>query len=1027
MKKLYLSILIVILFIVYVIPVWGKSGVPERDYRIAVILFNESEFENAEMKFTTVINDGDLSIPDGAAYVINSYYGRASCRIEQGRKFKEERKFADAIKKYEEAYEDLSKFKDKFEELQDTLKSHSLYDEIEKHFITISDQIVQLAGEAGDIGAKQGNYNKAIDWYDKGLMYINPQSDTYGDILYAKADALFQLDEYEDTLDILYKFEDELAEHEKSSDAMLFVGDIHRMLAETTEDESDTRRHLQNAVDAYTQVIESYPVELEVDLVKDARLERARSEKELGLNEQALADFQNIQTLYPGTRYEIDAALEIGDYAFLSKDYSKAIEDFTKAAQVAKSMDLQDRMAVAYYWIGWSYFSEANRIDTEASPEMRRRSRNLYEQSIEAFEDSIKSSEKFWNKEGMDSQMARELEEYYGESLFMMGRGYQGLEKWDDAIETFEKVPQKYRKWWLESLAEIALSTERQGDIQGSLDKWDELKKQIALARIPNIEQNLLMRRAESIFDLQRYEQAEEAYREIINRFPNSSDEPRARINLGLSLFKQNRSREAIQEFTYMLDKYSSNESVGTAIGEALFWKGYLSARLDDIEGYSMNLKQAIRDYRELIRRFPQHIRADDAQFEIGFCTYSLGSLDESKYTEAITEYSKLLENYPISEYSDDALFEIARCYRLMENQSKEEESLQKLVADYPESDLADDALLRVAEIHFEKAQTTDNEQERQLAENTYTEIVTKYPDTESEAIAHFQMAAMFYKFDGDFRTAASEFAKSAGIIERILERVLAGESVSAELDIATVANLLLRATFWQAESMFRHANYLEYQAQPAEVVKQVYRQAREIFNELLARGTRLRNDFPQRTQNLYNIMGGEKLDIPLVSEAQLMISRCLYKEGDYQAALEKLQTIGENKKLKLKADYLKAYIAYKQGNLTQAKSLAENWLDTEITEELADEYNVGMQVLLSKIELDSGSSGVAKALALDTWALFQSIDGLWEESAYIVAKSYQKENDIEKAKSWFERLQSSSLEMWRVAARDALTKITGQ
>jgi len=94
---------------------------------------------------------------------------------------------------------------------------------------------------------------------------------------------------------------------------------------------------------------------------------------------------------------------------------------------------------------------------------------------------------------------------------------------------------------------------------------------------------------------------------------------------------------------------------------------------------------------------------------------------------------------------------------------------------------------------------------------------------------------------------------------------------------------------------------------------------------------------------------------------------------------------------------------------------------------DMADEYSVGIQVLLAKIALASGNVTEARVQALDTWALFNSISGLWEESAYVVAKSYQQENNMEKARSWFEKLQDSLLERWRVMARDSISQLGGQ
>ena len=173
--------------------------------------------------------------------------------------------------------------------------------------------------------------------------------------------------------------------------------------------------------------------------------------------------------------------------------------------------------------------------------------------------------------------------------------------------------------------------------------------------------------------------------------------------------------------------------------------------------------------------------------------------------------------------------------------------------------------------------------------------------------------------------------------------------------------------------------------------------------------------------------MGGEKLDIPIVGEAQFMLSRCLYKEGDLEGAKLNLKTVTKPEKLRLKAEYLRAYIAYGEGKLDEAGAMAEEWLDNDVAQDMADEYNVGMQVLLAKIAFDSGMYAEAKAQALDTWALFESVDGLWEESAYIVAECYQKQNDLEKAKAWFEKLQNSSLEKWRKIASDALAQLANQ
>jgi len=1031
MKKLLLFTLLAIGTLALVSMSQGQGSIPDRDYTIAVTLLNEDEYEAAENKFSLIIQNADLANTKAVPYIVNSYYGRASSRIEQGRKFRLEKKLKDATDKYNQAYDDLFTFKNKFEQLQDTLKANaSLYEEMEKHFMVISEQIVQLAGEAGDISFTQAEYGNAVGWYDKGLQFIDTKSPEYAKLIYAKADGTFQMGKYQEALRLLSKFETELAQSELSSKAMFYSGDVYKIMAETATNDADKTKYLEKACQVYGRVVaaQEYITDpASIDLPKTALLEKARCEKQLGQMDKALDDFRTIIANYPNTRYEVDSALEIGDYAFNARQFSAAVENFDKAMDVAKSLNKFDLMSIAQYWLGWSYFSQASEVDTQASPELMKRANTLYEQSNTSFGDSNKNIEKFWKKEGKDTQMAKELDGYYGESIFMMGRGYEKLEKWDDAIRTFQSIPPVYQKWRLRGIAEIALSKEKKGDTSGSLASWDELKRELSLSRIPDIELDLLMRRADSFFDMQRYTDSEKAYQEIITKYPNSPNEPEAMVNLGLSLFKQDRNKEAIQEFNALLTKYSKNEGLEQPIGNALFWRGYLLARMGTGEQEIVsNLKQAIIDYRELIKRSPSNSRADDAQFEIGFGTYSLGTYDEKNYAKAIDEYTKLLLNYPESEYSDDALYEIGRCYRLMGDKINEEKSLQLMVKTYPTSELADNALLRIAEIHFEKAQTTNDREEKLAAENAYNEIITKHPGTESEAIAHFQLGSIMYKFDKSYQRSADEFGSSASVTDSIINKVIAGQYTSSELDAAVISNLLLRATFWHAESTFQIAKQNQRQAQPIALVKQTFTQARGIYEQVLSRGTKLRSSFPEKTQNLYSMTDGEKLEIPIIGESQFMISRCYYEEGDPTSAKSSLQQLKTPDTLKLKADYLMALITYDQKNLAESKSMAENWLKNEATKDMPDEFTVGMQNVVAKVDLDSGNVSEAKTKALDTWALYQTINGLWEESAYIVAKCYLQQKDAEKARSWFNRLQNSTYEQWRVVGRDGIAQLTG-
>ncbi|MEK7397447.1 MAG: tetratricopeptide repeat protein, partial [Candidatus Poribacteria bacterium] len=262
---------------------------------------------------------------------------------------------------------------------------------------------------------------------------------------------------------------------------------------------------------------------------------------------------------------------------------------------------------------------------------------------------------------------------------------------------------------------------------------------------------------------------------------------------------------------------------------------------------------------------------------------------------------------------------------------------------------------------------------------------------------------------------------------DTLINKVTTGQATPSDMDVAIISNLLLRSNFWQGESLFQTAKQNQRQAQTPELMRQSFAQARDVYEQVLSRGTKLRSAFPEKTQNLLSISDGDKLEIPIISEAQFMISRCFYEEGNPNSAMTSLQQLkATGTGLKLKSDYLMALIAYDQKKTDEAKNIAENWLNNETAKDMPDEYTVGMQNILTKIEFDSGKISEAKTRALDTWALYQSINGLWEESAYMVARCYMSQNDSDKARSWFNRLVNSNSEQWRSVGRAGITQLTG-
>lgn len=96
---------------------------------------------------------------------------------------------------------------------------------------------------------------------------------------------------------------------------------------------------------------------------------------------------------------------------------------------------------------------------------------------------------------------------------------------------------------------------------------------------------------------------------------------------------------------------------------------------------------EAILDFEDFLRRYPDHEYADNAQYWIGESYYS-----EAEYHQAILEFGRVLERYPREAKAPDAELKIGLCYQKTGDENRAKASWSRVVAQYPESDAAREA-----------------------------------------------------------------------------------------------------------------------------------------------------------------------------------------------------------------------------------------------------------------------------------------------------------------------------------------------
>ncbi len=113
----------------------------------------------------------------------------------------------------------------------------------------------------------------------------------------------------------------------------------------------------------------------------------------------------------------------------------------------------------------------------------------------------------------------------------------------------------------------------------------------------------------------------------------------------------------------------------------------YRLAYNDALNNYFNNdFLEAIQEFRVLIEREPSGAYADNAQYWIGECYYSL-----EDFESAITEFEKVFA-FTENNKSDHALFKIAISYQQLGRYLKAQEHMERFIREFPDSELVSQA-----------------------------------------------------------------------------------------------------------------------------------------------------------------------------------------------------------------------------------------------------------------------------------------------------------------------------------------------
>jgi len=542
------------------------------------------------------------------------------------------------------------------------------------------------------------------------------------------------------------------------------------------------------------------------------------------------------------------------------RDYSYAIDKLREAARASSDVEY---LSEIYYRIGF-----------------------IHHELTHNYDEALKAYQEVMNLGRKAKSSSSELEIYVILSRMGVAGIYRRVGRYDDAIETYQKMAADYPGTQYQVIAKGKIK-----DIENSL-KEIELKKQI-ISKYPDTDFA-----AEAQFDIAELylpiqpQRAIQEYTKLVRQYPDSRRSAEAQLKIG-NIYRMplNKPEEAISAYQKLVQDYP----VGKLGAEALLRIGRLYIELSQHN-------KALDTFSRLLKNYPTYWKIPAVFYWQGICYEQL-----EDYDNAVRAFGMFVQVYPDEE--PDWLTDIGR-FREKKVKVDVESRIEKLKEAAPERLWRDAERLRSQKKYSEtlvvyrdlmgkypdsaysgKAKI-QADGVRNLAEIQIYQDVVRKGNSEAPA-AQYSIARMYETEMQDYIRAVEEYEKIAanypgtywaedalyrtGLIYSGMNSPVKSEKTKRNLKLDYNKAIekyrqLIREhpdTYTAAESYYR--------------IGEIYRTRLKSYDKALEAYRKVVNDYPKR-----EFYRGEGYKDSLADEAQFRIGSIYYENmNDYSAALD--------------------------------------------------------------------------------------------------------------------------------------------
>ncbi|HUT14196.1 MAG TPA: tetratricopeptide repeat protein, partial [Thermoguttaceae bacterium] len=352
-------------------------------------------------------------------------------------------------------------------------------------------------------------------------------------------------------------------------------------------------------------------------------------------------------------------------------DFRGAELIYRAEAEYLLSTDRKQQIADIYLEFADAYFQPPK--DTDQEPD--------YQKALDFYRKALEI--------GPEAEKRIEVE-------FLVGRCYQKLGKWDEAIERYERFIAEHAGSSLDIDARHQLGECRfeQGDPKQARRVWQDLLAEHAGADSPQIAE--VTYKLAQTWGIPAPGSDEDlalgtaALKTFLERFPEHEWAGRAQLAMARSATHRGRHEEAVEYLKRFLadPRYADCEEIPEA-------RNLLGLCYQEQEEYA----EALAVWREYLAKHPAHQAWNDVQTEVISTEYKMGleKCEAEEYDEARRLLGEFLAKYPLDVRNPGILLLFGQIHH---EQKKYDEAIadwRRLVSKHPRSDEASQGQYRIA------------------------------------------------------------------------------------------------------------------------------------------------------------------------------------------------------------------------------------------------------------------------------------------------------------------------------------------